>query len=357
MGNCKFIITTAVAIACGYISYVGSNELLLNCHTTDETNSVTDKTIELACESSSLNDLNQPIHSETMADDETSSIQQVALSSTIGEEPPEDISRLFLRDSEVLLKPREIQLSTGLNYSKNDLNENLRLIRFRDVSIPFSISAGITERLEVFATFPLLYAQSEFVAFNDSIKSDDNGIGDLTTGFSYKLVNESKAFPSVTGSISRTIPTGSKEDLEDSSSVRFTSNVTNFSFGLSMTKSVDPAVLFVNLGYDENSAFREDSILFKPGNSINYGFGAGFSINSAVSLSGRYYASYVKDNRVGDVLVVGSGSEPTTFNISLNYQINNKTRLETSLDFGLNDDANDSAIGFSYIYTLRRNRS
>jgi len=271
--------------------------------------------------------------------DVTSGNQQEQ-SDTIGEEPPEDISRVFLRESEILLRPMELQLTTGFEYRKNDTFENLRLIRARDVSIPLSVSLGLTERFEVFASMPLLYSQKEFVAFNDSDKTDDEGYGDLSIGFSFKLRNETQSFPSITGSLSQSSPTGSEADPDDPRSVEFTSGFWSQRFGLSMTKSVDP----------------KNNERVKPGDSFNYGFGAGFSINSAISLSGRLLGSYSKDFKVDGNSIVGSGGEAVSFDISLTYGLSNKTRMETSIDFGLNDDASDLAIGFSYIYSLQKPR-
>jgi len=275
---------------------------------------------------------------------------------TIGEEPLEDISKLFLRESEVLLKPMEVQLSTGINYSKNDRYENLRLIRVRDVSMPINISVGLTQRFEVFAAIPVLYTQREFVAFNDSIKYDDNGVGDLSLGFSIKLRDETQSIPSITGSFNQSMPTGDEAKLDDPESIDFTSGFWSHNARLSMTKSVDPAVLFFNLGYTRTYAKDEFGDTVKPGDAVGYGFGTGFSINSAISLSGRFFGNYVKEYRVNEDKIIGSGSEAVSFNLSLTYQLSNTLRFETGIDFGLNDDANDSAIEFSYIYSLNKNR-
>jgi len=302
----------------------------------------------------SNSELDDSNNQQAPLDSDTTSSNQQEQSDTIGEEPPEDISRLFLRESEILLKPMEVQLTTGFEYRKNDTFENLRLIRARDVSVPLSVSLGLTERFELFASIPLLYSQKEFVAFNDSDKTDDDGYGDLSFGFSFKLRNETQSFPSITGSLSQSSPTGSEADPDDPRSVEFTSGFWSQRVGLSMTKSVDPAVLFVNVGYSHVYEKQEDNDRVKPGDSFNYGFGAGFSINSAISLSGRLLGSYSKDYQVNGSAIVGSGGEAVSFDISLTYGLSNKTRMETSIDFGLNDDASDLVIGFSYIYSLRK---
>ena len=285
---------------------------------------------------------------------DTTSPDQQEQSDTIGEEPPEDISKLFLRESEILLKPMEVQLTTGFVYSKDDTFENLRLNRTRNISVPLSISLGLTERFELFASVPLLYSQKEFVTFNESDKTDDNGYGDLSFGFSFKLRNETQSIPNITGSLSQSSPIGKKADPSDPRSVEFTSGFWSQRVGLSMTKSVDPAVLFVNVGYSYVHSKQDGEEKVKPGNAFNYGFGAGFSINSAISLSGKLLGSYSKDLQINGESIVGSGGEAMSFDLSLTYGISNRTRIETSVDFGLNADASDVAIGFSYIFSLRK---
>jgi len=288
---------------------------------------------------------------------QTTSSNEQEPAGPIGEAPPADNSRLFLRDSEVLLKPLEVQITAGFEYRKDDTFENLRLIRNRNVSIPLNISVGLTERFEIFASVPLLYSQKEFVTFSESDKTDDDGYGDLSFGLSFKLRNETQSLPSITGSLSQSSPTGSKSDPNNPRTIDFTSGFKSHTVGLSMTKSVDPAVLFVNVGYSYVHPKQEDIGRVEPGSSFNYGFGSGFSINSAVSISGRLLGSYSKDLQIDGKSNVGSGGEAVSFNLGLTYGISRKSRLESSIDFGLNADASDLAIGFSYIYSLRKPES
>jgi len=353
----NIFIVAVFVIACICPSIATAQEPAQSIYSfSDKTNYKTDYFLRVASQPVTENLRTAQAPSDSDTTDSTSSDQQKQ-SETIGEEPPEDISRLFLRESEILLKPMEVQLTTGFEYRKNDTFENLRLIRGRDVSIPISVSLGLTERFELFASMPLLYSQKEFVTFNESNKTDDDGYGDLTFGFSFKLRNETQSFPSITGSLSQSSPTGSEADPNDPRTVEFTSGFWSQTLGVSMTKSVDPAVLFANFGYSHVYEKQEENERVKPGDSFNYGFGAGFSINSAISLSGRLLGSYSRDFKVDGESIEGSGGEAVSFDFSLTYGISNRTRMETSIDFGLNADASDLTIGFSYIYSLRKPKS
>lgn len=305
---------------------------------------------------SNPNHVNNSIKTNTgqeLADSEslnTTSGNQQEKTDTIGEEPPEDISRLFLRESEILLKPMEVQLTTGFIYRKDDTFEGTRLIRNRDVSIPISVSLGISDRFEIFASVPLLSSRQEYVYAAISDKIDDEGYGDVSFGFSFKLRNETQSLPSITGSVSQSSPTGSKANPDESGAIDFTSGILRHIVGLNISKSVDPAVLFINFGYSYVHTEEGNN----PGNSFNYGFGAGFSINSAISISGRLLGSYTKDEMIDGESIVGSGEEAVSFDLGLTYGLSNKTRMATSVEFGLNDDASDVAIGLTLIYSLRK---
>ena len=62
----------------------------------------------------------------------------------IGEAPEKenshDLSRLFLRNSEVLLSPKDVQLSIGFNYDTDETQPNFRKNRHRSVSTPLDAS-------------------------------------------------------------------------------------------------------------------------------------------------------------------------------------------------------------------------
>ncbi len=273
--------------------------------------------------------------------------EEIDINNSIDDEPTEDISRLFLRESEVLLKPRETQISIGFDYSKNDSTQNLRFTRNRMISIPISISVGILENMEIFSEIPYVYIGNEIVSFDRSLKQESHGVGDLSLGFSYRLLPENKGHPSITSSFTVVAPTGE----DGSSEVNAITSGVGFwgvSTGLSVTKSVDPAVLFFTLGYAHS--FEEDGI--KNGDSFNYGFGMGLSINSLLSVSGRFSGTYIDEITVGGVKIPGSSTEPVSFNIDMTYQLNNTHRIASSIGFGLNDDVNDTSISFSYIINL-----
>ncbi len=268
----------------------------------------------------------------------------------IGQAPEEDLSHLFLRDSEVLLKPRQLQLSIGFNYNSDENQRSFRKNRSRNLSIPLGISYGVTDNLELNASIPLRYKRNEVIAPTNVSKQGQSGIGDLSLGLSYKLKPETENAPSVTTSFGITAPTGKEDTSADGLSIG--SGFWGISTGLHVSKSIDPAVVFANVGYQHTLKDKQKGLNIQPGDSFSYGFGAGLSINSSVSFSGRVSGSYQLETKRDGAKIIGSSAEPISFIAGMSYRLGRKTRLETNLNLGLSEDAGDVGIGISYIWNL-----
>jgi len=122
--------------------------------------------------------------------------------------------------------------------------------------------------------------------------------------------------------------------------------------GLNLSKSIDPAVVFMSIGFQHTFDDEQFGAHIQPGNTFNYGFGAGFSVNNLVAFSGRVSGSYQRETKIDKIEVAGTSSEPISFIGSMSYRLSNDTRLETTLDLGVSGDANDVGMGFSYIWNL-----
>jgi hypothetical protein len=274
----------------------------------------------------------------------------------IGEAPEEDashdLSRLFLRSSKVLLSPKEVQLSIGFNYDTDETQPNFRKNRHRSVSIPLDASYGLTERLELFTSLPFNYKEDELISAESVSKESNSGIGDLSLGLSYSLKSESYSSPSITASLNITTPTGETTNIEDLNHLSTGAGFWGISTDLNLSKSIDPAVVFMSVGFQHTFDDEQFGARIQPGNAFNYGFGAGFSVNNLVAFSGRMSGSYQRENKIDDIRVLGTSSEPISFIGSMSYRLSNDTRLETTLDLGVSGDANDVGMGFSYIWNL-----
>lgn len=274
----------------------------------------------------------------------------------IGEAPTDDvshdISHLFLRDSEVLLNPREIRISIGFNYSTDENQRSFRKNRSRSISIPLSINYGLTKKLEMNASLPFLYNENEIISATNVSDSSKSGIGDLSLGLFYTLKSESSSSPTITTSINVTTPTGSTADPDDLNGLSTGAGFWGISTGLSLSKTIDPAIVFFNVGYQHTFDDDQFGSNIQPGDAFNYGFGAGLSVNSSVAFSARISGSYQKETRLNKKQVRGTNSEPISLIGSMSYRLGTKTRLETTFSLGVSEDAGDVGMGFSYFWNL-----
>jgi len=286
----------------------------------------------------------------------TNQFQDGTKRQAIGEAPTEDtshdLSRLFLRDSEVLLNPKELQLSIGFDYNTNENLQSFRKNRSRGASIPLGINYGLTKKIEVNASLPLVYKEIEILSPSTVDDESKFGLGDLSLGFSYKLKQESKSAPSVTVSFGVATPTGKTAKASDTNSLSTGSGFWGLSSGISLAKSIDPAVVFFNVGYQHTFEEKQFGDVVQPGDTLNYGFGAGLSVNSSIAFSARISGSFQKETKIDKKQLRGTSSEPISLVGSVSYKLSNKTRLETTLSMGLSEDANDVGMGFSYIWNL-----
>jgi hypothetical protein len=295
---------------------------------------------------------NEVLTTESTGRTHSSDQQQTAPPETIGEAPDNDISHLFVRNSEVLLAPREVQLIFGVNYSTEEDFTNLRKTRNRTVSLPIVISVGITRDLESYISIPLVYSESEYTSFGEGEKNENEGFGDILMGFSYRLLPETVAHPSMTASLKIQAPTDDNDDNSTFESPVTSSGYWGVSSSISLTKSIDPAVMFLSFGLKYLFEEEKSGLDLKPGNTYFYSFGTGLSINSAISLSGRVSGSYSEELEVNGQNRVGTNNEPVSFVLTTIYRINNNLSMESFVDFGLNEDANSTSFGFNYIYNL-----
>jgi hypothetical protein len=263
-----------------------------------------------------------------------------------------DLSHLFLRESEVQLKPKEIQISIGIDYGVDQNQRSFRTNRNRNITIPIGINYGLTPSLEIYTTMPYTYNNNEVISADNVTKDSTKGLGDVTLGLLYKLKSEAKARPAMTLSLNIVAPTGKESDPSDTNLLSAGAGFWAISTNLHISKSVDPAVLILNVGYQytfEDTQYGEN---IQPGQAYLYGLGAGLSVNDSVAFSGRLSGSYQKEAKLNNVPVRGSSVELISLITSLSFRVSEKLRLEAAISLGASDDARDLTMGFSYILNL-----
>lgn len=259
---------------------------------------------------------------------------------------------LFLRESEILLKPRDIYFSLGFNYSTDENQINFRNRKDRSFSIPLSMGYGLTQNTEVNASIALVHNKSETATINSVVSSKGSGLGNASIGAMHKLKTESSTSPSITASANFSFPVDKKPISDDVTQLPVGSNFKTASIGVAISKSIDPAIVFLNMGYNHTFADNQDGLRTQPGKAITYSIGSGLAVNRSISMSGRISGQYQTETQYNGQPLHGSSSEPISLNGTIDYRLDDKTRLETSFDMGLTPDANDVGLGLTLIHNF-----
>lgn len=263
---------------------------------------------------------------------------------TLGQEPEEDLRQIFLRESTVLLKPGEKELDISLNYKRDEYYNR----RSRQFDMPLSLRLGLTNRLEGFLSIPVIWAEHETVEQNAADKNSEFGIGDITAGLKYVLKRENEQWPDIIGFLDVSAPTGENPDYNDAQTIALGSGQWNISTGLSLVKSYDPAVIFGNIGYAHAFENTLSGVSVEQGDTLNYDFGMGFAINNQVSVSSRFLGAYQFETEFDGIKHPDSTREPMSLRGGLTFRLAKDQYLEPAVTFGINNDADDATVNLSY---------
>lgn len=271
----------------------------------------------------------------------------------IGSKPEdeEDIRKIFLRQTTVLLKPGVKELEVGLDYLSNQVSATVYNARFRQLQVPLGFRIGIIEGLEGSVSIPFTYAKQEFSFADDSVIQDTTGIGDTVLGLNYEILRETARWPDITTLLRIRAPTGAMPSEEGLSTG---SGHWAGSFGFQFMKTTDPIVLFWGIRYTHDfpaTYFFNDGIYeVQPGDTIDYNFGFGFAVNDNVSLSAQVLGGYQWETELDGQRLSGSSGEPVSLRSALTYRLSRQTYIEPSLRMGLNNEAPDFVIDLTATY-------
>ena len=271
----------------------------------------------------------------------------------IGQRPADvgDIRKIFLRQSTVLLRPRELEVEATFNYQHTQVVSTILNARFRQFQVPLAIRAGLFGRGEGFLTIPATYLRRE-VGFADSgVSQQQIGIGDVTTGLNYELAEETAGRPNIIASAGLGTPTGTKPNEQGLS---LGTGHWSATAGLQFIKTVDPVALFGGVNYVHQFGaryFLGDGVHnVDPGEIVGYNLGFGFAVNQNVSLSAQITESYQAGTKTDGMKIFASSREPANLRSALTYRYSRVTYIESSLTIGLDQDTPDFALGLSLTY-------
>lgn len=240
---------------------------------------------------------------------------------------PESNALQFLRSQDVLLKPGAWQFDTGLAYThfENSFPVPITdpvtgdmigvangLVRRRLLYTPLAVRYGLTKNVQLFATLPMGWSNTQFSTPGVSESTNTGGLGDLTAGASFHLLKSESELPDVIATMDFTAPTGVFSSpifgLVPGSSLG--QGFWAMSGSLLFIHRYDPIIVFYGGGFRHLFERTFDGVLFSAGEQILYQFGVGFSVNDRVTLSTAFQAFYITDTQLDNVTIEGTNLQP-----------------------------------------------
>lgn len=256
----------------------------------------------------------------------------------------------YFRDNRIVIDIKEGQITNFQieNDSQHSFGSSL------------SLDYGIWNNLTLNANFPLTY---KYDTQRDISKA---ALGDISVGLRYQ------PFPIKPGATNTTLYTTLSTATGDSPykidvQNQLSSGKGYYSLGggVSMSKVIDPVVLFGSVGYTHafdvtgvNQDRGGDRTLtgVDTGDSVNFSFGMAYALSYEVSLSASYQQSYSFQSffefapEPGEEVKPRVGSSDSTssvVNMSLGLRTASNRVINFSFGFGLTEDSPDVLMGFN----------
>lgn len=320
----------------------------------------------------------------------------------VREAQPSQSVQNVLREEHALFSDR-LTIEPGISYSYSNSSElalsgflaldaiflgNISVDTVESHTTTFDVSTryGVTDRLELELVVPYVYRSSHYETIGaggatgglveETVSQGD--LGDISAGLYYRVFAETPSRPDVVWNFSVRAPTGRHPydirtntrivDVEEGGTENLTvptelptgNGVWGVSTGFSFLKTVDPAIIFANVGYTHNIAQDFDDINSSDqtvpgeidlGDSIRLGFGTAFALNERFSLSMSFTHQHSLETNVtveggAEQSVIGSSANAASFNFGATYGLSDSTSIVTSLGIGLTDDAPDFTLNF-----------
>ena len=256
------------------------------------------------------------------------------------------------------------------------------------VTVDLTGRYGITERLQVSGSVPFIYRVSNFISGGaggagtlqiEERVSEPPQIGDVSVGASYRLLAETDSRPDVVLNVNVKAPTGSDPygdrvievdgsngNLSVPEELPSGNGLWAISTGISLLKTIDPAIIFANASFVYNVPKSFDDIASADGNqpgriylgnAIELGFGLAYALNERTSLSLSYTHRLVDETETeadgGEKAeVIGSDASVGVLSLGLTYGLSDNLTMVTNVGVGVTPDAADVSIGVRLPYTF-----
>jgi hypothetical protein len=266
---------------------------------------------------------------------------------------------------------------------------NIAIDRVTSDSLTYDLIGryAITPRLSVNLDVPYVGRATDYqqggaggsAASIDEAQSSGKGIGDVNLSVNYKILTETTSRPDTVLTFGVTAPSGLAPygikwyNVATSQYEQFAvpnrqptgNGVWQATLGSSFVKTMDPAIVFGNIGYIHSlirgfSDIDTDPQVVTPGSVklsdvYYYGAGLAFAFNDRSSLSLSFSdringKDSLRETGGSWTKIIGSQANAATLNLGFTYALDSHTTLVTILGMGMTPDAPDFTLTFKIPY-------
>lgn len=263
-----------------------------------------------------------------------------------------DLGYSFYRDKQI-----DIALGEG--------DSSIKRFRIQDDSQhsftnTIDVSYGLKDNITLNVSLPLIY-KMDTAGGKEAV-----GLGDVALGMRWQPIPLKRGLPTATLYSSLSLATGdSPFEINSSKDLSTGKGYYSLSAGLSMSKIIDPVVMYGSVGLTTGTAMgglnqaQSGRILvsMSPGQTLSTSVGLAYSLNYDVSISASYQQSISTNTRytflenVDNQLTYVSFNAATQLSSLLNYTLSLRTSptriVNFSVGFGLSEDTPDVNLGLS----------
>ena len=319
-------------------------------------------------------------------------------------EPAQSVTNLY-DEASGFFGGGTFSFETGLTYSRYDTKQlilngflaldaiflgdiNLDRIQADNWTLDLTGRYNLDQRWQFDLNVPVVYRESTYQsggaqggnaqAITEKTVTRDPTIGDVNFGIAYKFLDETPDLPDAVLTLRVKAPTGkdpfgiklvnastANTNLTVPESLPTGNGVWSITPGISLVKTIDPAVLFGSLSYTYNLEESFDDISstqgqknpgkVRLGNSWQLGAGIAFALNEKMSMAFSVSELIQQKSKLkqdgGDwQSVVTSDANAAYFNVGMTIAANQHLTIVPNLSIGLTPDAPDFTFSLKFPY-------
>ncbi|RJQ51904.1 MAG: hypothetical protein C4526_09085 [Nitrospiraceae bacterium] len=231
----------------------------------------------------------------------------------------------------------------------------------RDVFIPsVTLKYGISDRAQFDLRIPYFIRKDEFITgagpAMEKNTTDETAFGDIEGLLSLHAVREKESVPDVVATVkvkSRTgkAPYGLATKTIQSGAAQIPTELSTGSGhwavepGISLLKTVDPAVLFGSVSYFRHMKRSINGVgVVDPGDSVNYTLGMGYALNDRITLGTAFEQNFFSSAVIDGVKQVETDITVANLLFGVSYYMSGKKSLSFTLSIGLTPESPDLQV-------------